>query len=1001
MAKKSPIDVSLEELALAFRKVKVDLFYATRACRLELLEYESKLLENLSALKETLAKGEAPDFGRQPWTLVPKSIELEPQPKPGIASDPHARWQVESEGSEVAASFRLMERLPISYHVFATYWLNVVGHQLEKCLGDCSVGNRLRRTKEGQLNPLSLGTTVPYLFAYRKWRQDCLDAATHALEEKRNVVVLSADIAGFYHSLDPNFLLDATFLKGLGVELSAKERRLHKVFVESLVAWVKSTPLDLGLPVGLSAASTIANVALWELDRVFEQQIAPRHYGRYVDDLLVVLEDGPRFSSSEEVWSWICARSGGRLTQGSETKKSGEEEHFVQFNGALQNSVIRFKSKKNKVFGLAADSGMAMLASIEREIRARSSEWRAVPQLPEDEIHLRSSLVSAIQRDGSDAVSFSRTDKVAVRRAALALKMRDAEAYGRSLPPKAWQRRRHAFLDAFTRHVVVLPALFDFFSYLDRVVGLALQCRDFEHLAVLITKVGEVVELLEQPPCKLSVAAGSGAPVADLLTVFRHEVGQRLQDVITAAFPVRLNKREQVAWQDLLKQAAKTKLFEGFPLPDTTSDKSELLTQRLFAHDLGQQPLKSLLIPRELSAQLGRPPATKSFVAESVIAAGEVQVPDAASDAAVIVAKLARVHRAGTRVLGLLNPTRPPSTGEFYLLHSKPFSSKGRGEIGRSLLGMRGFQPVEVLPSWDGPSGRGPIRIVNRRSPAGPIRIAVASWETKRDSWVAAVTRTSDPDLGRFDRLSRLVNDVLRCEVRPDYLVFPELSIPPNWFYVFAQRLQRRRISLIAGVEYLHGRGNRVRNQAWAALTYDGLGFRSFVIHRQDKQRPAVHEERRLTNTAGKRLVPSVPWSLPPRVLHGDFMFATLLCSELTNIRYLASLRGGVDAIFVPEWNRDITSFNALVEATALDVHCFVVQCNNRDYGDSRIRAPHQDAWQRDVVRVKGGILDYFVVGEIDVRGLRQFQSQFRSPAGPFKPVPDGFDMDPLRVVLP
>lgn len=57
-------------------------------------------------------------------------------------------------------------------------------------------------------------------------------------------------------------------------------------------------------------------------------------------------------------------------------------------------------------------------------------------------------------------------------------------------------------------------------------------------------------------------------------------------------------------------------------------------------------------------------------------------------------------------------------------------------------------------------------------------------------------------------------------------------------------------------------------------------------------------------------------------------------------------------------------------------------------------------AWQRDLLWDKGGITDYCVIGEIDVQALRQFQSSHRSPAKPFKPVPDGFEIDFGRKVL-
>jgi len=126
-----------------------------------------------------------------------------------------------------------------------------------------------------------------------------------------------------------------------------------------------------------------------------------------------------------------------------------------------------------------------------------------------------------------------------------------------------------------------------------------------------------------------------------------------------------------------------------------------------------------------------------------------------------------------------------------------------------------------------------------------------------------------------------------------------------------------------------------------------------------------------------------------------------LVCSELTNIGYRAALRGQIDALFVPEWNQDTETFNALVESAALDIHAYIIQCNDRQYGDSRIRAPYKESWRRDLLRGKGGIHDYCVTGDIDIQALRQFQSSYRSPDGPFKPVPDGFVINFERKALP
>ena len=106
--------------------------------------------------------------------------------------------------------------------------------------------------------------------------------------------------------------------------------------------------------------------------------------------------------------------------------------------------------------------------------------------------------------------------------------------------------------------------------------------------------------------------------------------------------------------------------------------------------------------------------------------------------------------------------------------------------------------------------------------------------------------------------------------------------------------------------------------------------------------------------------------------------------------------------MLVPEWNKDVNSFSSLVEAAALDVHCFVVQVNNRTFGDCRVRAPYKAEFRRDIVRVKGGESDYYVLAELDVPALRAFQSLALSPNEPlFKPKPDGYEINPRRILLP
>ncbi|MDP2283417.1 MAG: Reverse transcriptase, partial [Pseudohongiella sp.] len=311
---------------------------------------------------------------------------------------------------------------------------------------------------------------------------------------------------------------------------------------------------------------------------------------------------------------------------------------------------------------------------------------------------------------------------------------------------------------------------------------------------------------------------------------------------------------------------------------------------------------------------------------------------------------------------GLYFATRPFSLNELYLVAPAPFDPVEQVILGKVICALRGFDISEQkMPRWD--KHRRTLQIPDGE-PKAKQTIAVSSWETQDSAFVAAVMRKPDPDSRRrYQRLNRLINELISRPDNAGYLILPELAMPPQWFMRIAGKLNGRRISLITGVEYLHASGKRVHNQIWTSLTHDGLGFPSLMIYRQDKQTPAFHEEKELYRLAGVALKPAKAWTVPPIIQHGDFYFSLLNCSEMTNIHYRAELRGKIDALFVPEWNRDIETFNALVESAALDIHAYIIQSNNRRYGDSRIRAPFEKRWERDIIRVKGGNHDYCISG--------------------------------------
>ena len=96
------------------------------------------------------------------------------------------------------------------------------------------------------------------------------------------------------------------------------------------------------------------------------------------------------------------------------------------------------------------------------------------------------------------------------------------------------------------------------------------------------------------------------------------------------------------------------------------------------------------------------------------------------------------------------------------------------------------------------------------------------------------------------------------------------------------------------------------------------------------------------------------------------------------------------------EWNRDVNYYSNIVESLSRDLHCYCIQVNTAQYGDSRITQPSKSE-RKDILKVKGGKNPAILVDAIDMKALREFQLKGNllqeSPDrdAPYKPTPPDF----------
>ena len=1077
--------VTIDELYLAYRKAKVDLYYSSYKRIHDLSRWERDLDKNLRNLQSKInGKDLSNDFGERKFvggvTYLPKSLTSftsqngsieEPNPTLGsekVGDSGLINLGVESQSEDPTPkgshlTFRLLENCSIGFHVLSALWVAKVGEKLEKRRSSHLYSNHVRRSRNGDYNAAALGTFVPYIHGYRRWRDGAVKAADQLVtEDNESAIVFQADISNFYYRIDPKFL-DSPAMGELieSLELNEAEKRVHECFKISLEAWsydnfeklAKENQLDteaeakhIGLPGGLSASPILSNLVLEEFDENVDAQINPTFYGRYVDDIVIVLRQSKAMKDITSLRKWITARIRNFTYENTEANGG----FFKLCPSILEDTStpeLRFENRKNRVLLLGGTPGAMSLELLRQQMAQTSSEWRLMPTLPDPP----KALIGEIATNGGTnnlIPHLGLLEEVTVHKNNLSRVLRDFEFYSRNSDAVSWRDYRTELYQIARSSFFKWNNIAEYSVYIPRILRLALICGDYDDAASLLQFIRGQLETLQV--CDVKVSGFAAKNSVAIFEGWKNSLFLEIKSLIYAISPLKIGVAQRLNLFDALTsiQNEARQPRAGAPLRERSeasyAAKFEIEFTTLFLQDLALEPFRDCLAPsRTFRVDIHQ--LTQFFkdvflrrhnsFENMIVNWHELDFQSLSSFVKGIrgfVEALQKEHQIFVcemyserpEIFGsLMFPTRAPYSSQIMTWTSQ-FAAKDIdlpedeiacfNQLVEWVSAIRGYNLAGFVESDRGrfKFANGKMQVCNPKVDVsqGAIRIAVVSLETKRGDLELAAWGKHRMDKARLEQFTSLVNSILRVRDNvPKYVLFPELSIPPVWFEELAYSLAKRGINLIGGVEYQQSGSSSVCNQVWASLIDYSFGFPIFSIYRQDKQSPAVGEARNLSAIKGLSLLPENHFPetstgpCPPIIQHGNFRFSILVCSELTNIHYKASLRGKIDCLFVVEWNRDINTFNDLVNAAGWDIHSYVVQSNNRQYGDSRIRAPYKEQYRRDIVRIRGGLHDHFVVGSIDVKGLRAFQSKTSSLSNVFKPTPDGFseDMDGSRIAIP
>lgn len=996
---------SLSNLYLAYRKAKAEAYYeSTHFHALAFTKYEQALHANLVKLRSRLVLSPADWCDDSSflgdYAYIPKSVDTKAwdQDSEGHfrALDPKSEWKrrFNQTGKRVEASLRLVIRPTVDFQIISALWILHVGHLFDAKLDmQTSYGNRLRRSSQepqdtrisaASVNTSTPGLFAPYFSAYREWREKGLATMETALIERQSILAITMDIEKFYHRVSPQFLIRKAFLSSIELELTSPEKRFTKNLLKAITTWYEGTPdyklrPEGALPVGLSASKIIANVLLAAFDKTLVSKVEPLYYGRYVDDIFLVL------NATEEDYGaqHVAARLVEALKPLVKPVSNGESPNSLLLSlEYAKDSKLIFSAEKQKIFFLSSAHGLDLIHHIRDQIRQQSSEYRLLPAVPTNGVAMASKALLATPNASLQVDALRKADVVSVRRLGFSLLLSDIETYAADLTPKTWVKIRLEFYDLISRHVITPTGFFDYFGYIPRVFGLMMACGDMANAKALVSNLRDTVLLiretttlgLEDAQIKLDLCIDQYA-----LALFEAGLKSATAKAIT------LDR----GYLNVLRSLKKLSVRLRMP---KSEDSLATLAKQILLADWARRPYKEYWFADQNNDEKG-PAVPKALSIRRELRLGAIR----------------RFREMATELKvphwpALAFPTRPLRIDEIALVAPKVLADKYLFK--RSIKLLRGAGVASKLPIGFQEQDKLEKKFISYFAMPGRqkdlIRVAVTSRETTDKQWSAAVLNRHDRSVERYMEFNGLINRILKETILPDYIVMPELSVPLRWAIRAARKLATNGVSLLAGVEYHKDRTTKkLRNDCLISLTTRWPGYSSSVVILQSKFQPSHDEKIQLKETLnrdGMFFQPGEELRKPTVYQHNNFFFSALICSDLTNLSHRNELRGHIDALFGLEWNPDTKTFAALVESTANDLHVFVVQANNRRYGDSRIRSPAKNDFSRDIVQVKGGVTDYYVIGEIDYLQLRKEQRNSpKREKAQFKPLPIGYVMSTQR----
>lgn len=997
------MEINSKLFKISYKKLKSSLYYDKTQTilrdKLVSFEAESRNIDSfLDELTESFSDQEARD---DLFKEILSSISYYAFPK-SLASEKTDMIKNYSQKSIEIADNQYFIDMDIRGHILGVLWLLLIGYRIDQNMYAHSYGNRIRKKMYNEFSEAP--TYSPYLFEpyfqqYEGWRDTAMNEAMQHLHIGQDVVVLTLDFKRFYYSVD----ITKKFFDGMYEEeieskgedcdeLKALHEFMFRIIEKYSECFTEFAERNI-LPIGFLPSNVLANYALRNFDKAILDGWNPIYFGRYVDDVIIVDKiesNSDLFKKSqaneleaEDIINYFLEQcSGWKGLNGIKCKNSvkyallnQEKSNEDSVNGSAKNfkyvlnklynpvendnSQIVIQNDKVKIFYFRAGESDALITCFKENIAKNKSEFR---HMPEDEAIFQKddySKIYDLQNDetinkfrGISGISIDKYElsKLLGKYLRIGGLIQDVRETGfekqifKILNPRVIIENYNVW-EKIIEILVINEAWSALKDIIQNIVD-AIDALDYKNNAIL-SEVKKTLQLYLNSTLRRSLALVWGTEVEEFVEALcRQYVSREGESRIIVK---RLRKEYRKAY-------CTTRMVDKSVMP-------------IFIDMLKMREIYKTEDTLNLC----------NFNQMLLFSKGDWE------SNYVYYPYLVTMYDFSIIFCIMQLKTRENHFGKFESIYSDQI----KNYVTSNYLVPDNISVVKQLIRVDKFNDKNAFLVQVNNSKQDKLRLAIANVRLNHDNFKKLVIDHPNRSYQRYNDLSKLINAAI--DERADMLIMPEAYMPFEWLATVARTCAKNNLAIVTGIEHIK-LGTKVFNLTATILPYEDLLNKSAFIsfHLKNHYAPAEKQE-----INGYRLNEMKGGHYELYRWH-DCYFPVYCCYELTSIMQRAMFQSYADFLVAIEWNRDVNYYSNILESLSRDIHCYCVQVNSSDYGDSRITKPSKTE-EKDIMRTKGGINSTILVDEIDIGKIREFQLKeynLQAYDKSFKPTPPGFNPD-------